>query len=171
MTDKKKWVRMALYAAELLLLFALQEIPGLLPQIMGAKPLLVLGAALTVSLHEDAIPAMAFGIFAGLLADLGMGSPMGWHALVYGVLCFALCMLCGTRMQVHLFTSVLMGLWSAAAAVLLDWLVLYVAQGYSLPGYALTNAYLPLYFYTVLAVPVCYGLQKLIQRSFGRSGM
>ncbi|MBO5253641.1 MAG: hypothetical protein J6C51_06845, partial [Clostridia bacterium] len=102
--------------------------------------------------------------------DLGMGSPMGWHALVYGVLCLSLCMLCGTRMQIHLYTSILMGLWSIAVAVLLDWLVLYIASGYGWPVYALVNAYLPLYFYTVLTVPVCYGLQYLVQRSFGRLG-
>ncbi len=170
MTDKKKWVRFALYAAELLLLFSLQEIPGLLPKIMGAKPLFVLGAVLTMSMREEAVPAMGLGIFAGLLTDLGMGSPMGWHALVYGVLCLSLCMLCGTRMQIHLYTSILMGLWSIAVAVLLDWLVLYIASGYGWPVYALVNAYLPLYFYTVLTVPVCCGLQYLVQRFFGRLG-
>lgn len=162
MTDRKKWVRFALYAVELLLLFALQEIPGLLPMIMGAKPLLVLAAVLTLAMREDPVPAMSLGIFAGLLTDLGVGCPAGWHALQYGVLCFVLCLLCGSRMQIHLYTSVLMGLWSVALAVLLDWFVLYVAPGYSLPVYALLNAYLPLYFYTVLAVPVCYGIQWLI---------
>ena len=168
MMDRKKWMRFALYAVELLLLFAVQEIPELIPRLMGAKPLLVLSAVLTLSMREEPVPAMGFGIFAGLLTDLGMGSPMGWHALLYGVLCFFLCMLCGTRMQVHLYTSVLMGLWSIALSVLLDWLVLYTAQGFSLPGYALINAYLPLFFYTVLTIPLCYGLQVLIGRCFGR---
>ena len=168
MTDRKKWMRFALYAVELLLLFSLQEIPGLLPKLMGAKPLLVLAAVLTLSMREEPVPAMGFGIFAGLLTDLGMGCPMGWHALVYGVLCFFLCMLCGTRMQIHLYTSVLMGLLCTALAVLLDWLVLYMIPGFSLPGYALVNAYLPLFFYTVLTIPLCYGLQVLIGRYFGR---
>ena len=67
-----------------------------------------------------------------------------------------------------LFTSILMGLWSCAAAVLLDWLLLYVAAGYSLPAYALLSAYLPIYFYTLLMIPVCYGLQVLIRRVGGR---
>lgn len=170
MTDRKKWVRFALYAVELLLLFTLQEIPGLLPPLMGAKPILILSAVLTLSMREEPIPAMGFGVFAGLLADLAAGCPMGWHALTYGVLCFFLCVLCGTRMQIHLYTSVLMGLWSIALAVLLDWLVLYIAAGFSLPGYALINAYLPLFFYTVLTIPVCYGLNVLIGRYFGRLG-
>ena len=36
MADRKKWMRYLLYAVELLLLFILQETPGLLPFIMGA---------------------------------------------------------------------------------------------------------------------------------------
>lgn len=164
MQDRKKYIRYALYAAELLLLFTLQEVPGLLPGFMGAKPVLVLSAALTIAMQEDCVPAMAFGVAAGLLADVGGGAPLGYHALVFGVLCFILSGMCSARIQMHLFTAVLMGLWSAAAAVLLDWLVLYVAAGYSLVAYALTNAYLPIYFYTLLAVFPCYGLQFLIRR-------
>lgn len=168
MADRKKWMRWGLYAVQLLLLFILQETPGLLPPLMGAKPMLILAAALTIAMVEDCVPAMAFGIFAGLLADFGGGSAMGYHALVFGVLCFLLSGLCGTRIQIHLFTAVLIGLWSCAAAVVLDWLVLYVARGYSLAAYALLNAYLPIYFYTLLMIPLCYGLQLLSRRIFGR---
>ena len=170
MADKKKRMRWILYAAELLLLFVLQETPGLLPLIMGAKPVLVLAAVLTIAMVEDCAPAMVFGLFAGLLADFGGGCPMGYHALLFAVLCYFLSGMCGTRVQIHLFTAVLMGIWSCAAAVLSDWLLLYVAAGYSLRAYALVSAYLPMYFYTLLAVPVCYGIQALIRRYFGRYG-
>ena len=40
------------YAVEILLLFLLQDTPGLLPQIMGVKPLPVLSAALTIAMVE-----------------------------------------------------------------------------------------------------------------------
>ena len=92
---------------------------------------------------------MAFGMYAGFLADIGSGAVFGYHALTFGVLCFLLSGLCGTRIQIQLFTSVLMGLWSCAVAVLLDWLTLYVAAGYSLTLYALVTKYLPIYFYTL----------------------
>ena len=45
MPNRKKWIRYVLYAVEILLLFLLQDTPGLLPQIMGVKPLPVLSAA------------------------------------------------------------------------------------------------------------------------------
>lgn len=62
MADRKRWMRWALYAVQLLLLFVLQETPGLLPPVMGAKPMLILAAALTIAMVEDCVPAMAFGI-------------------------------------------------------------------------------------------------------------
>lgn len=168
MTDKKKWLRWSIYAVELLLLFLLQEIPGLLPFLMGAKPYLVLACVLTIAMVEECVPAMVFGIFAGLLSDFGCGCPMGYHGLLFAVLCFFLSGICGTRIQIHVFTSILMGLWTCALVVLLDWLILYVAAGYSLSAYALFSAYLPMYFYTLLMIPVCYGLQTLVRRVAGR---
>ena len=112
MPNRKKWIRYVLYAVEILLLFLLQDTPGLLPQIMGVKPLPVLSAALTIAMVEACTPAMAFGMYAGFLADIGSGAVFGYHALTFGVLCFLLSGLCGTRIQIQLFTSVLMGLWS-----------------------------------------------------------
>ena len=170
MPNRKKWIRYVLYAVEILLLFLLQDTPGLLPQIMGVKPLPVLSAALTIAMVEACTPAMAFGMYAGFLADIGSGAVFGYHALTFGVLCFLLSGLCGTRIQIQLFTSVLMGLWSCAVAVLLDWLVLYVAAGYSLTLYALVTKYLPIYFYTLLTIPVCYGLQAWCAAPYGGAG-
>ena len=171
MPNRKKWIRYVLYAVEILLLFLLQDTPGLLPQIMGVKPLPVLSAALTIAMVEACTPAMAFGMYAGFLADVGSGAVFGYHALTFGVLCFLLSGLCGTRIQIQLFTSVLMGLWSCAVAVLLDWLVLYVAAGYSLTLYALVTKYLPIYFYTLLTIPVCYGLQAWVRKPRVRSAI
>lgn len=67
MPNRKKWIRYVLYAVEILLLFLLQDTPGLLPQIMGVKPLPVLSAALTIAMVEACTPAMAFGMYAGFL--------------------------------------------------------------------------------------------------------
>ena len=90
MPNRKKWIRYVLYAVEILLLFLLQDTPGLLPQIMGVKPLPVLSAALTIAMVEACTPAMAFGMYAGFLADIGSGAVFGYHALTFGVLCFLL---------------------------------------------------------------------------------
>jgi hypothetical protein len=49
--------------------------------------------------------------------------------------------------------------------------VLYVAAGYSLTLYALVTKYLPIYFYTLLTIPVCYGLQAWVRKPRVRSAI
>lgn len=172
MPNRKKWIRYVLYAVEILLLFLLQDTPGLLPQIMGVKPLSVLSAALTIAMvGRRAHPLWRSACTPGFLPISAAGAVFGYHALTFGVLCFLLSGLCGTRIQIQLFTSVLMGLWSCAVAVLLDWLALYVAAGYSLTLYALVTKYLPIYFYTLLTIPVCYGLQAWVRKPRVRSAI
>ena len=82
-------------------------------------------------------PAMAFGMHAGFSCRYRQRGCVRRISRAH-VRCAVLLLsgLCGTRIQIQLFTSV-MGLWSCAVAVLLDWLVLYVAAGYSLTLYAL----------------------------------
>ena len=49
MTDFNRLIRYLAYTLELLVLFMLQETPGLLPTIFGSRPLLVLPAVLTIA--------------------------------------------------------------------------------------------------------------------------
>ena len=75
MADRKRWMRWALYAVQLLLLFVLQETPGLLPPVMGAKPMLILAAALTIAtvpvvlLYIVAQKKFIQGLTAGAVKD------------------------------------------------------------------------------------------------------
>ena len=55
------------YVIELILTFILCTTPGLLPEIFGAKPALVVCVALTVAVFEREIPAMIIGLLAGIL--------------------------------------------------------------------------------------------------------
>ena len=65
MTDFNRLIRYLAYTLELLVLFMLQETPGLLPTIFGSRPLLVLPAVLTIALFEKELPAMIFESWAG----------------------------------------------------------------------------------------------------------
>ena len=66
-------LRWLAYGLELFILFILQETPGLSISILGEKAFLLLPAALSIALFETNLPAMSFGIVAGVLADFGMG--------------------------------------------------------------------------------------------------
>ena len=89
MSDRaNSFFRYLAYTIELILMFALQTAPGLLPELFGAKPALMICVALTVAVYEREIPAMIFGMAAGILTDLGYTNNIGVFAISLTLICF-----------------------------------------------------------------------------------
>lgn len=76
------------YAMEIVVAFVLGDTPGLLPDIYGAKPTLLLCVALTAAIFEREIPAMVIGAVTGALIDLGYTNSIGLFTITLTVLCF-----------------------------------------------------------------------------------
>lgn len=160
MTDFNRLIRYLAYTLELLVLFMVQETPGLLPYVLGGRPLLLLPAVLTIALFEEDVPSMVFGIAAGLLLDYGLSGVMGFHALLLVILCFLVNLMVKAYLQVNLVTAILTGVWTTAVILAAQWLFLFYLPGYSMPTYALTHHYVPVFFYTLLFFPLVYVLNK-----------
>ena len=89
MSEKaNSFFRYLAYTIELILMFALTTAPGLLPQLFGAKPALLICAALTIAIYEREIPAMIFGMAAGILTDIGFTDNIGIFAVSLTIICF-----------------------------------------------------------------------------------
>ena len=161
MRDLNRIVRSLAYVLELLGLFMLQETPGLLPHVYGARPVLVLPAAAVIAMFEEETRAMAFGVAAGLFCDFGYSGVLGFHALVMGVLCFFISLLVRTFLQVNPVTAMLTGIVALGLAFGAQWLFFYYFH-YSSPGYALRMHYLPKYLYTLIFVPLLYLLNRAL---------
>lgn len=161
MRDLNRIIRSLAYILELLVLFMLQETPELFPHIYGARPVLVLPAAVVIAMFEEETRAMAFGVAAGLFCDFGYSGVLGFHALVMGVLCFFVSLLVKAFLQVNPVTAVLAGAVVLGIAFGAQWLFFYCFR-YSSPGYALRIHYLPKYLYTLIFVPLLYLLNKAL---------
>lgn len=159
MKDFNRVIRYLAYVLEFLILFMLQETPGLLPNIFGVRPVLIFPAAVTVAMYEDELPAMAFGVVGGLFCDFGLSGMLGFHALVLGVLCYLVSVTGKNYFQVNIVTAVITGLWTIGLTICAQWLFLYYFK-YSMPGYAFVHHYLPKYFYTMIFVPLMYLLNR-----------
>ena len=133
MRDLNRIVRSLAFVLELLVLFMLQETPGLLPHVYGARPVLVLPAAAVIAMFEEETRAMAFGVAAGLFCDFGYSGVLGFHALVMGVLCFFISLLVRTFLQVNPVTAMLTGIVALGLAFGAQWLFFYYLHYYS-PG-------------------------------------
>ncbi len=159
MRDFNCVIRYLAYTLELLVLFMLQETPGLLPHVYGVRPVLLFPAVVAIALFEEELPAMAFGIVGGLFCDFGLGGALGFHGAILAVLCFLISLQSRSIMQVNLATALLTGLWSIALTICAQWFFLYYFT-YSMPEYAFTHHYVPKYFYTLLFLPLLYFLNR-----------
>ena len=74
--DLNKLIRYLAYVLELLVLFMLQETPGLLPSIFGARPVLLFPAVVAIAMLEPEVPALLFGVVGGTVLRFW---PL-WHA-------------------------------------------------------------------------------------------
>lgn len=164
--DLNKLIRYLAYVLELLVLFMLQETPGLLPSIFGARPVLLFPAVVAIAMLEPEVPALLFGVVGGLFCDFGLSGMLGFHALVLGVLCFFISLVIRAYLQNNMATAILTGMWSIGLVVLAQWFFLYFFQ-YSYPAYALTHHYLPKYFYTLLFLPLLYLLNRGLSQALG----
>ena len=157
--DFNKVARYLAYTLEILVLFMVQETPGLLPSVLGVRPVLLFPAVMAIAMFETEVPALAFGMMGGLFCDFGFSGMLGFHALVLGVLCFFISLLVRVYLQSNIATALLTGIVGIGLTVCLQWFFLYFFR-YSHPSYAFTHHYLPKYLYTLLFLPLVYFLNR-----------
>ncbi|MEE0676027.1 MAG: rod shape-determining protein MreD [Ruminococcus sp.] len=92
---KLKIIRYAAYSLEIILLLVLQGTPGLIPEVFGGKPILLVSFALSIAAVEEVVPSLVFAAVCGALADISAGGTIGFFAVSLTLLCYALC--CLTR--------------------------------------------------------------------------
>lgn len=89
MSDRaNSFFRYLSYAIEIILMFVLCTTPRLMPELFGAKPVLLVCVALTAAVYEREIPAMIIGMASGLLADLSFTNNIGLFTITLTVICF-----------------------------------------------------------------------------------
>ncbi|WP_085831850.1 rod shape-determining protein MreD [Clostridium merdae] len=162
MIDKRKLLRYFAYTIEIVVIYLINQTPGLIPPVFGARPVLLLPVAICIALFESETAAMGFGLMCGALLDFGMsgGSSLGFHTLLLSVFCY-----CAGLMAVHLLRANLLTAFLLSTAVVafiftLQWLFYYVFVGYQYPGVALVSHYLPRFVYTLLPVPLIYAFNR-----------
>ena len=160
--SRMKAIRFFAYGIELLVLFVVQETPGLVPAVFGARPLLVLPAVISIAVFERETASMAFGIAGGLLIDFGFGGALGFHALLLGAGCYLISLAAANLFQTNFLTYLLLAFAAAAAAYLLQWVFFFVCSGYGHAGYALSARYLPMFCYTAVLSPLFYAFNRAL---------
>jgi rod shape-determining protein MreD len=140
----------------------IQETPGLIPEILGAKPIILIPAALSIALFENETAGMIFGLYGGLLIDFGAGGIMGFHGLILSVMCYIIGRMASDLIQTNFLTSMMVSLICSGITVFLQFVFFYILYNYSHVFYALWAHYLPRFLYTAAIMPVTYYFNRAL---------
>lgn len=153
------------YALLLLALYVLQTTPGLFV-ILGAKPLLVIPAAIAIAMVEGEFVGGIYGAFAGLLCDVTSTALFGFNGLMVALFCVAAGLMVIYLMHCNTGGAVLFVLITMLARGSLEYLFGYHIWGYESVGRLFTLRILPVALYTTAITPPIFWLIRRIYRRF-----
>ncbi len=156
MEKRYKLFRYFAYVIEIVIVFIVQETPGLIPSVFGARPVLLIPVALSIAMFETETAGMGFGLFCGLLIDFGFGSTLGFHGLFLAVMCYIIGLMIVNLLRTNVVTAIFVAAAALAVIFLLQWLFFFVFKGYSDSSYVLLTHYIPKYGYTLVLTPILY---------------
>ena len=149
--------RRILLATELLIIAALYNYAGLMPETFGGRPLLLAAAALSVSACADTPTSVIYGALCGALADIFSSGGIGFYAIALSLCGYAIPELLSKKLNPNFYSALLL-IFSASVVTITaryavnaftygfaDSAVLYLYHGLSKIVLTFTAA-VPLYF-------------------------
>lgn len=161
---ERPFFRYLIFGAEILLLWLLQATPKLLPEWFGAKPFLLLAAALSFSVCVGTIPAVVLGAVCGVLADISAGGTVGYFSVAVTLVCFAQASVLGTYLQRNAFTAGVLSAGSVAAVLGVYWLLFKAFAGVPDGGALFFAHYLPRILLTAVTFFPLYAFNRWIAK-------
>lgn len=153
------------YSIEIILMFILQTTPNLIPEIFGAKPLLLIPVALTIAFFEEEIPAMFFGLSCGIILDLSSSDNIGFFAFTLTLISFIMSQIFRDYMVVSLLNSLAFVSATSLVFIFLHFMIFYLFAGKIDPLYYFVNHNLPKIIYTIVITPIIYGINRFLYRN------
>lgn len=130
MSDRmNSFFRYLTYVLELILTFVLTSTPGLMPELFGAKPALLICVALTAAVFEREIPAMIIGMVAGILTDLGYSNSIGVFTILLTIICFVVGYAANNLIVANFFNYLLYAIVTVGVLFMLYYLVHFIIPG------------------------------------------
>ncbi len=155
-----------LYALEIFILFIIEGTPHLLPQIYLVKPLLLVSAAVSVAAFEMPMFSLFFGVFCGLIIDVGTGGVMGLTSIILGVVCYYESAWNNKYIKNSIYLVLIYSAVTSFAVVSLKFFVFYIIKNYDNASFTYINRYIPRMLYTWAVTPLVYVLTMAVSKTF-----
>jgi len=161
-------IRYTAYTVEIIFAFVIEVMPDFMPKIFGAQPLLLLSAALTIAFFEGEKAGLIVGVAAGLLIDMGKGGTIGFYAILLAISCYGVGLATASSLRRNFFSAMMLILPVIPILYTLDWLFFHVFSDNGFIWYIFVRHILPQMGYTVLLLPVFYGINKAFSQFLRR---
>ena len=157
---KFKLLRYIAYTLEIIVFYVLEQTPRFVPEVFGAKPLLLLPIIIMIALFEGERVALGFGIFIGVLLDSSFSWNLGFYAITIPILGYILGLISRNIIKNTFPTAMIVSALSIFSIYTLHFLIYYVLSGFIYTLYAYFFHYLPNIFYTLFTCILFYYFNK-----------
>lgn len=153
-----KAIRIFIYIIQLFILVSIEQVPGLIPEIYGGRPLLILPLFLSVVLLEGNYTGFVFGLISGITMELSFGKYVGLQLFIMGLMGYILGKVREKLFEINIFTFIFFCILIEPLFIImrfyLNYGTLWLAQSHL--SLMLINHVIPGILYTVLVSPVIY---------------
>lgn len=157
-------VRSLLFMTEIIIFLVIQGTPGLIPQISGQKPILLIPIAITIAVFSSETTGMIFATICGLLTDAVSSNILGFYAMMLVVFGFLAGYMATNYIRTNLITAMVWATLAVPLILYIHFLFFYKIQGYGYDETFFISHYLPRIFYTWAVTPVFYLINKAIAK-------
>ena len=163
---KRRCFRYALYALEIFILYIIEGTPYLIPETALAKPLLLVSAAVSAAAFELPYFSLFFGVFCGLVIDVGTGGVMGLTSILLGGICYCVSAWNNKYIKNNIYLVLIYSAAAAIAVISLKFFIFYFIKPYPNPLNAYITHYLPRMVYTWAVTPIIYVLTMCVSKTY-----
>ena len=87
---------------------------------------------------------------------------LGFYGLFLSVTCYFISLIAANLIQTNFLTGMIISIIVSGALIFLQWVFFYLLFDYEYAGYALTDHFIPRFFYTVATMPVSYYFNRAL---------
>lgn len=160
--NRFRLVKYTAYILEIIIVYILQATPGLIPEVFGGKPILLIPVAMTISVFERDIPAVVLGVGCGLIADIGYSGAVGYYGITLAILSFIVSNLMENYIKTNMLTIILIATVSIPVIIFLQFVFYYVFMGYTNIWTFFARHYISRIIYTWAFTPVFFMFNRFI---------
>lgn len=165
MENKYNLIRLIIYVVEIVITFVIQQIPGIIPEIFGGRPMLLIPLLVSVVMFQNETISIFLGLFVGIMMDVGIGSVIGLYAIIMTLISYAISFFSGRLIKINILSSLIFSFLSITIVYMINMLLTCILYGFDNFVYMFINHYLSRMLYTFALSPLFYFINKSVEFS------